>query len=113
LKKAMIRPTCCTPKLLILFRIVLLGRKDTHLGFSFAAFSNKCPQNDTKKDTRKSALFVVVGVLTILLGLLFFFDNELNLHDIYATVLFAIGIVILLAGIYGVCFLYNIRLRRH
>jgi hypothetical protein len=113
LKKAMIPPTRCTPKLFMVFRIVLLGRKDAHRGFAFAAFSNSCPQNDTKKDTGKSALFVVVGLLTILLGVLFFFDSELNLHDIYATVLFAIGIVVLLAGIYSVCFLYNIRLRRH
>ena len=109
----MTRPTSYMPQLSILHSIILLGHKSAHQVFSFAASTNKCPQNDTKRDVRKSALFVVVGVLTILLGLLFFLDKQLNLHDIYAIILFAMGIVVLLAGIYGVCFLYNIRLRRH
>jgi uncharacterized membrane protein HdeD (DUF308 family) len=106
-------PTACIHRLSISHSIIRLGHKGTPIIFSFAASTNKCPQNDTKKDVRKSALFVVVGVLTILLGLVFFLDRELNLHDIYAILLFAIGIVVLLAGIYGVCFLYNIKLRRH
>jgi uncharacterized membrane protein HdeD (DUF308 family) len=100
-------------QLSILQSIILLGHKIAPQVFSFAASTNKCPQNDTKRDTKKSALFVVVGVLTILLGLVFFLDRELNLHDIYAIILFAMGVVVLLGGIYGVCFLYNIRLRRH
>ncbi len=93
--------------------IILLGHKGAHQVFSFAASTNKCPQNDIKRDVKKSALFVVIGVLTILLGLSFFLDRELNLHDIYAIILFAMGITVLLAGIYGVRFLYNIRLRRN
>jgi hypothetical protein len=109
----MTSPTSCKHRLSILQSIILLGHKGAHQVFSFAASINKCPQNDTKRDVRKSALFIVVGVLTILLGLLFFLDKELNLNDIYATILFAMGVVVLLGGIYGVCFLYNIRLRRH
>jgi hypothetical protein len=105
--------TACIHRFSILNSIICLRQKDAPLNFSFVVCTNKCPQNDTKRDIRKSALFVVVGVLTILFGLLFFLDKELNLHDIYAIMLFAIGIVVLLAGIYGVCFLYNIRLRRH
>jgi uncharacterized membrane protein HdeD (DUF308 family) len=106
-------PTSYMLQLSILHSIILSGHKGAPQVFSLADSNNKCPQNDTKKDVRKSALFVVVGVLTILLGLVFFLDNELNLHDIYAIILFAMGIVVLLGGIYGVCFLYNIRLRRH
>ena len=109
----MTRPTSYIPQLSILRSIILLGHKGAHQVFSFAASTNKCPQNDSKRDVRKSVLFVVVGVLTILLGLLFFLDMELNSHDVYAIILFGMGIVVLLGGIYGVCFLYNIRLRRH
>jgi len=109
----MTRPTSYIPQLSILHRIILLGHKGAPQVFSSAASTNKCPQNDTKRDARKSAFFVVVGVLTILLGLLFFLDKELNLHDIYAIILFAMGVFVLLGGIYGVCFLYNLRLRRH
>jgi uncharacterized membrane protein HdeD (DUF308 family) len=107
------RPTSCVPQLSILHSIIPLEHKIASQVFSIAVSNNKCPQNNTKRDVRKSTLFVVVGVLTILLGLLFFLDKELNLHDIYAIILFAMGIAVLLAGIYGVCFLYNIRLRRH
>jgi hypothetical protein len=109
----MTSPTTCLPQLTMLHNIILLENKATSQVFSSAASTNKCPQKDSKRDVRKSALFVVVGVLTILLGFLFFLDTELNLHDIYAIILFAIGFVVLLGGIYGVCFLYNIRLRRH
>jgi uncharacterized membrane protein HdeD (DUF308 family) len=81
--------------------------------FSFAASNNKCPQNDTKRNRRKSALFVVVGVLTILVGVKIFLDKQINGYAIYFTILVGIGVVVLMAGIYGVCFLYNFRLRRH
>jgi hypothetical protein len=109
----MTRPTSYIPQLSILHSIILLAHKGAPQVFSLAASTNKCPQNDTYRDVRKSVLFVFVGVLTILLGLVFFLDQELNGHDIYAIILFAMGIVVLLAGIYGVCFLYNISLRRH
>jgi hypothetical protein len=109
----MTSPTSCLSQLSMLHRIILLGDKEFPQVFSFAASTNKCQQKDSKRDVRKSALFVFVGALTILLGLLFFLDTELNLHDIYAIILFAMGIVVFLGGIYGVCFLYNIRLRRH
>jgi uncharacterized membrane protein HdeD (DUF308 family) len=109
----MTSPPSCLPQLSMLHSIILLGNKVTPQVFSLTASTNKCPQNDTKRDARKSVLFVVVGVLIILLGLVFFLDTELNLHDIYAIILFAIGVVVLLGGIYGVCFLYNIRFRRH
>jgi uncharacterized membrane protein HdeD (DUF308 family) len=75
--------------------------------------SNKCPQNDTKRNKRKSALFVVVGILAILLGLGLFLDKQLNGYHIYFIIFVGMGVVVLLAGIYGVCFLNNIRLRRH
>ena len=108
----MTRPTSCMHRLSILQGIILLGHKGASQVFSFAASTNKCLQNGTKRVVRKSALFVIVGVLTILLGLVFFLDRELNLHDMYAIILFGIGVVVLLAGIHGVCFLYNIRLRK-
>jgi len=106
-------PTSYMPQLSILHCIILLAHKGPPQVFSFAAFTDKCQQNDTARDVRKSVLFVVVGAFTILLGFVFFLDRELNLHDIYAIILFAVGVFVLLGGIYGVCFLYNIRLRRH
>jgi hypothetical protein len=106
-------PTLYMPQLSILHCITLFAHKGDPQVFSFAASTNNCPQNDTARDVRKSVLFVVVGVLTILLGLVFFLDRELNFHDIYAIILFAMGAAVLLAGIYGVCFLYNIRFRSH
>lgn len=109
----MTRPASYMPQLSILHSIISLAPKGAPQVFSLAASTNECPQNDTKRDIRKSVLFVVVGAMTILLGLAFFLDTELNMHDIYAIILFATGILVLLAGIYGVCFLYNIRLRRH
>jgi uncharacterized membrane protein HdeD (DUF308 family) len=101
------------PQLSILNCIILLGHQIAPQVFSLAASTNKCPQNNTKRDVRKSALFVVVGILTILLGLVFFLNGEIDLHVIYAIILFAMGIVVLLVGIYGICFLNNIKLRRH
>ena len=109
----MTNPTYYIPQLNLLHHLILLGEKVTHYVFSFAATSNKCPQNNSKGNIRQSALFVVVGVLTILLGLGLFLDKQLNGYAIYFIILVGIGVVVLLAGIYGVCFLYNIRLKRH
>lgn len=67
--------------------------------------SKKCARIDNR-NKRKSTLFIVVGALTILLGIGLFFDKGLTWHDIYSFILLAVGIVILLAGIYGVCFAY-------
>jgi uncharacterized membrane protein HdeD (DUF308 family) len=101
------------PQLFILQHIILLKEKVTFHVFSLTASNNKCPQNDAKGDIRKSTLFVVVGVLTILLGVGLFLDKQINGYAIYFIILVGIGVVVLLAGIYGVCFLYNIKLRKH
>jgi uncharacterized membrane protein HdeD (DUF308 family) len=76
--------------------------------FSPTAFNNKFQQSDTNGNMRKSALFVVVGVITILLGIRIFLDKELNGYAIYFTILVGMGVVVLIAGIYSVCFLYKI-----
>jgi len=109
----MTSPTAYIPQISMLHHIILLKEKVTLDIFSLADSNIKCPQNDTKRDIRKSALFVVVGVLTILLGLGLFLDKQLNGYTIYFRILVGVGVVVLLGGIYGVCFLYNISLRRH
>jgi len=108
----MTNPTSYKSQLSKLYTILLEEKVARHI-FSLAVANNKCPQNDANRNIRKSALFIVVGILTILLGLGLFLDKQLNGYAVYFIILVGIGVLVLLAGIYGVCFLYNIRLRRH
>jgi hypothetical protein len=83
----------------------LLKKTNAHI---FLQTSSKCPQNGSNRNKRKSVLFVVAGAAAILLGMGLILDKQLDGYVMYSMFLVAMGIIVLLAGLYGVCFLNNL-----
>ena len=87
---------------MLFYRLYLRAKIDA---LSLVPSSKECPRNN-RRNIRKSALFSIVGAVMILFGIGLFFDKGLTWHDVSSFILIVIGIVVLLAGIFGVCFAY-------